>query len=67
MDTKELNENWNGKSINFSQKHGILNDNEIMMDEESRYEMFRKIRIRLGKTKEEFQNIFELYYHLRNK
>ena len=67
MDTKELNENWNGKSVKFSQKRGILNDNEIMMDEESRYEMFRKIRIRLGKTKEEFQNIFELYYHLRNK
>jgi len=67
MDTKELNENWNGKSLNFSQKPAILNDNEVLMDEENRYEMFRKIRIRLGKTKEEFRSIFELYYHLRNK
>jgi len=67
MDTKELNENWNGKSLNFSQKPANLNDNEVLMDEENRYEMFRKIRIRLGKTKEEFRSIFELYYHLRNK
>jgi hypothetical protein len=67
MDTKELNENWNGKSLNFSQKPVNLNDNEVLMNEENRYEMFRKIRIRLGKTKEEFRSIFELYYHLRNK
>jgi hypothetical protein len=66
MNTKEINENRNDHRVKFSKKSEILNANGIMMDEESKYEMFRKIRIRLGKTKEEFQNIFELYNLMRN-
>ena len=66
MDTKEIDDNGNAHRVNFSEKAPVLNDNEILMDEASKYEMFRKIRIKLGKTKEEFQNIFELYNHMRN-
>ena len=67
MDTKELNDNWNAPRDEFSQKLAILNDNNLMMDEDSKYEMFRKIRMKLGKTKEEFHKIFELYNHLSNQ
>ena len=66
MNTEELNDNGNARRVRFNQKAPVLNGNEILMDEESKYEMFRKIRIKLGKTKEEFQNIFELYNHMCN-
>jgi hypothetical protein len=67
MNTKGINKNGNAHRVKLSQEPEILNGNEIMMDEESKYEMFRKIRLNLGKTKEEFQNIFALYNHLRNQ
>jgi hypothetical protein len=66
MNTKELSENWNTQRGKFSHKLTVLNGNDLMMEEDGKYEMFRKLRNKLGKTKEEFHKIFELYNHLRN-
>jgi predicted transcriptional regulator len=66
MNTKEISEDWNAQRGTFNQNLTVLNGNDLILEEGSKYEMFRKLRNKLGKTKEEFHKIFELYNHLRN-
>ena len=46
------------------QNPSAIIDNKTSGEEERKYEMLGNLRIRLGRTKEEFNRILELYKHL---
>ena len=57
MNKTELEGNWNEKKGRLKQKFAMLTDNDLMFAEGKKEEMFGKLQIKLGKTKEEFQRI----------
>ena len=57
MNTTELKGNWNEQKARLKQKFAELTDNDLMFDEGKKEEMFAKLQIKLGKTKEELQKI----------
>lgn len=57
MNTIEVKGSWNKQKSELKQKFAILTDNDLIFVEGEKEEMFRKLRIRLGKTKEELQKI----------
>jgi len=58
MNTTETKGNWNEQKGKLKQKFAILTDNDLMYDEGRKDEMFGKLQIILGKTKEELHKIF---------
>jgi uncharacterized protein YjbJ (UPF0337 family) len=59
MNTTELEGKWNERKGKLKQKFAVLTDNDLMFEEGKKDEMFGKLQIKLGKTKEEVQKIFE--------
>jgi uncharacterized protein YjbJ (UPF0337 family) len=59
MNTTEFNGNWTEVKSRLKMKFAILTDNDLMFEEAKKEEMFGKLQVRLGKTKEEFQKIIE--------
>ena len=57
MNTTELNGNWNEQKGNFKKKFAVLTDNDLMFEEGKKEEMFGKLQIKLGKSKEELDKI----------
>lgn len=57
MNTTELKGNWNEQKARLKQKFAELTDNDLMFDEGRKEEMFAKLQIKLGKTKEELQKL----------
>lgn len=57
MNTTQLKGNWNEKKGKLKQKFAILTDNDLLFEEGKQNEMFGKLQIKLGKTKEELQKI----------
>lgn len=57
MNKTELEGNWNEKKGKLKQKFAILTDNDLLFAEGKKEEMFGRLQIKLGKTKEEFQRI----------
>ena len=57
MNKTELEGNWNEMKGRLKQKFAMLTDNDLMFAEGKKEEMFGKLQIKLGKTKEEFQKI----------
>jgi uncharacterized protein YjbJ (UPF0337 family) len=57
MNTTQLKGNWNEQKGKLKQKFAILTDNDLLFEEGKQNEMFGKIQIKLGKTKEELQEI----------
>jgi uncharacterized protein YjbJ (UPF0337 family) len=55
--TTELKGNWNEQKGKLKQKFAVLTDNDLMFAEGKKDEMFGKLQIKLGKTKEELQRI----------
>jgi uncharacterized protein YjbJ (UPF0337 family) len=53
----ELKGNWNEQKGKLIQKFAILTDNDLMFDEGKIEEMFGRLQIKLGKTKEELHKI----------
>jgi uncharacterized protein YjbJ (UPF0337 family) len=53
----ELSGNWKEHKGKLKQKFGILTDNDLMFAEGKKEEMFGKLQIKLGKTKEELHKI----------
>jgi uncharacterized protein YjbJ (UPF0337 family) len=51
MNKTEIEGNWN------EQKFAILTDNDLMFAEGKKDEMFGKLQVKLGKTKEELYKI----------
>lgn len=58
MNTINLKGNWNKQKGELKQKFAVLTDNDLMFKEGVKEEMFAKLQIRLGKTKEELRRIF---------
>jgi uncharacterized protein YjbJ (UPF0337 family) len=57
MNTTELEGNWNEQKGKLKQKFAVLTDNDLMFAEGKKEEMFGKLQIKLGKTKEELHKI----------
>jgi uncharacterized protein YjbJ (UPF0337 family) len=57
MNTTQLKGNWNEQKGKLKQKFAILTDNDLLFEEGKQNEMFGKLQIKLGKTKEELQKI----------
>jgi hypothetical protein len=67
MPTKENKENRNKKNEELRQEFTVLNDNRPLPEEKRKYDILRRLRIKLGKSKEEFQKIFDLYKNLHSQ
>jgi uncharacterized protein YjbJ (UPF0337 family) len=59
MNTTEVKGNWNEQKGKLKQKFAILTDNDLLFDEGKQDEMFGKLQIKLGKTKEELHDIIK--------
>lgn len=57
MNTTEFKGNWNEQKAKLKQKFAELTDNDLMFEEGKKEEMFAKLQIKLGKTKEELSKI----------
>jgi uncharacterized protein YjbJ (UPF0337 family) len=59
MNKTEVKGNWNEQKGKLKQKFAVLTDNDLMFEEGKKEEMFGKLQIKLGKTKEEVQRIID--------
>jgi uncharacterized protein YjbJ (UPF0337 family) len=59
MNTTELKGNWNEQKGKLKKKFAVLTDNDLMFEEGKKEEMFGKLQIKLGKSKEELRKIIE--------
>ncbi len=59
MNPTELEGNWNELKGKLKQKFAVLTDNDLMFEEGKKEEMFGKLQIKLGKTKEELDKIIK--------
>jgi uncharacterized protein YjbJ (UPF0337 family) len=57
MNTTELKGNWNEQRAKLKQKFAVLTDNDLMYEESRKEEMYAKLQIKLGKTKQELHKI----------
>jgi uncharacterized protein YjbJ (UPF0337 family) len=57
MNTTELKGSWNEQKGRLKQKFAVLTDNDLMFEEGRKEEMFGKLQIKLGKSKEELHKI----------
>jgi len=57
MNTTEVKGNWNEQKGKLKQKFAILTDNDLMFEEGKKDEMYGKLQLKLGKTKEELRKI----------
>jgi len=57
MNTTELNGNWEKQKGKLKQQFAMLTDNDLLFAEGKKEEMFGRIQIKLGKTKEELHKI----------
>ncbi len=57
MNTTEVKGNWNEQKGKLKQQFAILTDDDLMLVEGKQDEMFGKLQIKLGKTKEELQKL----------
>jgi uncharacterized protein YjbJ (UPF0337 family) len=57
MNTTELKGNWNEQKGKLKKKFAVLTDNDLMFEEGKKDEMFGKLQIILGKSKEELDKI----------
>lgn len=53
MNTTEIKGNWNEQKGKLKQKFAVLTDNDLMYETGKKEEMFGKLQVKLGKTKEE--------------
>ncbi len=58
MTTTEVKGNWNEQKGKIKQMFAELTDNDLMFEEGKKDEMLGKLQIKLGKTKEEIQELF---------
>jgi hypothetical protein len=64
MKTKEINERRSRRNKKLQQKFSEISENSHMPKEDRKYVMLRELRIKLGKSEEEFRKIFDLYNNL---
>jgi uncharacterized protein YjbJ (UPF0337 family) len=59
MNNTELKGNWNEQKGKLKKKFAFLTENDLMFEEGKKEEMFGKLQIKLGKTKEELHKIVD--------
>lgn len=59
MNSTELKGSWNEQKGKLKKKIAVLTDNDLMFEEGKKEEMFGKLQIKLGKSKEELHKIIE--------
>ena len=59
MNKTELKGNWNEQKGKLKKKFAFLTENDLMFEEGEEEEMYGKLQIKLGKTKEELHKIIE--------
>ena len=59
MNTTEVKGNWNEHKGKLKQKFAVLTDKGVMYEEGKWDEMFGKLQIKLGKTREELHKIID--------
>ncbi len=59
MNKTEVKGNWNEQKGKLKQKFAVLTDNDLMYEEGKKDEMFGKLQIKLGKSKDELRKIFD--------
>ena len=57
MNKTEVKGNWHEQKGKLKQKFANLTDNDLMYEEGKKEEMFGKLQVKLGKTREEFHKI----------
>ena len=57
MNKTEVKGNWNEQKGKLKQKFAVLTDNDLMYEEGMQDEMYGRLQIKLGKTKEELHKI----------
>jgi uncharacterized protein YjbJ (UPF0337 family) len=57
MNTTEIKGNWNELKGKLKQKYATLTDNDLVFAEGKKEEMFGRLQVKLGKTKEELHKI----------
>ena len=57
MKNKELTGNWIKTKGKLKQKLALLTDNDLLLEEGRKEEILGRLQVKLGKTKEELQNI----------
>jgi uncharacterized protein YjbJ (UPF0337 family) len=57
MNTIEIKGNWNEQKGKLKQKFAALLDNDLLFEDGKKDEMFGRLQIKLGKTKEELLKI----------
>ena len=59
MNKTELQGNWNEQKGKLKQKYAFLTENDLMFEKGRQEEMYGKLQIKLGKTKEELKKIID--------
>ena len=59
MNTTELKGNRNEQKGKLKQQFAVLTDNDLMFEEGKKDEMFGRLQIKLGKTKEELHKLIQ--------
>ena len=57
MNTTEAKGNWNEQKGKLKQKFATLTDDDLLFAEGKKDEMFGKLQIKLGKSKEELHKL----------
>ena len=57
MNTTTIKGNWNEEKGKLKQKFASLTDNDLMFEEGKKDEMFGRLQVKLGKTKEELHKL----------
>jgi uncharacterized protein YjbJ (UPF0337 family) len=57
MNSTVIKGNWNEQVGKLKKKFAVLTDNDLMFEEGKKEEMLGKLQVKLGKTKEEFQDL----------
>jgi uncharacterized protein YjbJ (UPF0337 family) len=59
MNKQELIGNWNEQKGKLKQKYAFLTDNDLMYAKGREEELYGRLQIKLGKTKEELHDIIK--------
>jgi len=59
MNTTEVKGNWDEQKGKLKQKFAVLTDNDLLFAEGKKDEMYGRLQIKLGKSKEELLKIIE--------
>lgn len=57
MNKTEAKGNWNEQKGKLKQKFAVLTDNDLLYEEGKQDEMYGRLQIKLGKSKEELDRI----------